>query len=185
MVYCIALLIGLGIEYWLFVQSRVLERQNLSERQGIITVLSLAKIVEGAGDSKCDVRNAVATAAKQNDTIRASPAWFVERPSKFRPFPAIPADKAAPRRLLREEKPLFDLGQRLRAAVLTNQEEGVSRKNEIEISSAATGGLILSAPIEQDGSVVGFRSGGNGTSAGPQKGFLDHSGILLLPWRRG
>ena len=38
-----------------------------------------------------------------------------------------------PRRLAREEKPIYDRGQRLRAAVLTNQEEGASRKEEIEI----------------------------------------------------
>lgn len=151
----IALLVGLGIEYWLFVQSRVLERQNLSERQGIIAVLSLAKIVEESGDSTENVRNAVATAVKQNDTIRQ--VRVIRRTTlEISTLAGDTGDKAAPRRLSREEKPLFDLGQRLRSAVLTNQEEGVSRKNEIEIAPAASGGLILSAPIEQDGSVVGF-----------------------------
>ena len=175
----IALLIGLGVEYWLFVQSRVLERQNLSERQGIITVLSLAKIVEGAGDSSANVRNAVATAAKQNDTIRQ--VRVVRRTTlEISTLPGDTGDKAAPRRLLREEKPLFDLGQRLRAAVLTNQEEGVSRKNEIEISSAASGGLILSAPIEQDGSVVGFVQVETASLPAPQKASWIIPVLLLL-----
>lgn len=65
-------------------------------------------------------------------------------------------EKAAPRRLAREEKPLFDLGQRLRAAVETNREEGQSRKEELSIERLATGERILAAPLERDGAVVGL-----------------------------
>ena len=65
-------------------------------------------------------------------------------------------DKAAPRRLAREEKPLYDQGQRLRAAVETNRQEGAARKEEIEIAPSASGGLALAAPLEKDGAVVGL-----------------------------
>ncbi len=62
--------------------------------------------------------------------------------SRSRPPPRrrTAATRRRPRRLAREEKPLFDQGQRLRAAVETNREEGVARKEEIEVAPSAPGG---------------------------------------------
>jgi arabinogalactan oligomer/maltooligosaccharide transport system permease protein len=42
-------------------------------------------------------------------------------------------DRTAPRRLLRDEKPLYDRGQRLATAAQTNKEEQGGRKDEIEV----------------------------------------------------
>lgn len=74
--------------------------------------------------------------------------------------------KAAPRRLDREEKPLFDLAQKLRAAVEQNREaeadatedardEG-GRQEEIAVERLPGGGLALAAPVERAGEVVGM-----------------------------
>jgi len=71
-------------------------------------------------------------------------------------FPADRGEKAAPRRLEREEKPLFDQAARLRAAVETNRSEGGARKEEIEASRTPSGGLALASPIEKDGEIVGM-----------------------------
>jgi arabinogalactan oligomer/maltooligosaccharide transport system permease protein len=65
------------------------------------------------------------------------------------------AAKAAPRRLEREEKPLYDLGQTLRAAVAGNREEGSVREDEIAVERLAGGRLRLSAPVERGGEVAG------------------------------
>ncbi len=65
-------------------------------------------------------------------------------------------EKAAPRRLAREEKPLFDKAARLRAAVETNRSEGRPRVDEIEVARTLAGDLGLASPIEKDGSVVGM-----------------------------
>jgi arabinogalactan oligomer / maltooligosaccharide transport system permease protein len=71
-------------------------------------------------------------------------------------FPQDVGDKAAPRRLEREEKPLFDQAARLRAAVETNRSEGALRAEEIEITKKPPGGLRLACPVERDGAVVGM-----------------------------
>src|SRR5207302_10577659 len=64
------------------------------------------------------------------------------------------ADRAAPRRLMREEKPLYDRGQRLATAVTTNREEG-ARKAEIEVEWLPGPRLLLAGPLEENGTPVG------------------------------
>ena len=72
-----------------------------------------------------------------------------------------PADKgtqAAPRRLARDEKPLYDLGQKLRAAVEANRQgaEGAARAPEIGLERGAGGEISLAAPLERNGEVLGM-----------------------------
>ncbi len=71
--------------------------------------------------------------------------------------PADTGDKAAPRHLDREEKDLYDLGQKLRSAVQGNREgaEGAARQNEIAITPESGGLYSLAAPVERGGEVVG------------------------------
>ncbi|HEX2225253.1 MAG TPA: sugar ABC transporter permease [Thermoanaerobaculia bacterium] len=68
--------------------------------------------------------------------------------------------RAAPRRLAREEKPLFDLAQRLRTAVAENREAVAAGENaradEIAAERTRDGLLTLSAPVELDGEVTGM-----------------------------
>ena len=59
--------------------------------------------------------------------------------------------ESAPRRLQREEKPLFDRAQRIASAVQTNRDEG-ARKFEIEVEDAG-GRLLVAAPVEAGGMV--------------------------------
>jgi arabinogalactan oligomer/maltooligosaccharide transport system permease protein len=66
--------------------------------------------------------------------------------------------KAAPRRLEREEKPLYDLGQKLRAAVEANRQgaEGAARAPELGFERHPDGVLALAAPVERGGEVIGM-----------------------------
>jgi arabinogalactan oligomer/maltooligosaccharide transport system permease protein len=66
--------------------------------------------------------------------------------------------KAAPRRLEREEKPLYDLGQKLRAAVEGNRQgaEGAARAPELGFERRPDGVLALAAPVERGGEVIGM-----------------------------
>ncbi|MCP4204886.1 MAG: ABC transporter permease subunit [bacterium] len=57
--------------------------------------------------------------------------------------------------MAREEKPLYDLGQSLRAAVETNVSEGRSWKDEIDIQARDEGGLALAGPVEEGGKIAG------------------------------
>jgi arabinogalactan oligomer/maltooligosaccharide transport system permease protein len=69
-----------------------------------------------------------------------------------------PADlrRDLPRRLGKDEKWLFDLGQELRAAAETNQSEGVFRKAQIDIARPAVGRIRVTVPYVSDGEIVGF-----------------------------
>ena len=63
-----------------------------------------------------------------------------------------PGDLAGelPRRLDRDEKWLFDLGQELRAAVDTNRDEGVLRKAQVSIERPGAGRVIVALPLASD-----------------------------------
>jgi len=69
-----------------------------------------------------------------------------------------PAERAGdlPRRLTRDEKWLFDLGQELRAAADTNQAEGVFRKPQIDVSRVGSGRIRVTVPYLADGAIAGF-----------------------------
>jgi arabinogalactan oligomer/maltooligosaccharide transport system permease protein len=80
----------------------------------------------------------------------------------------------APRRLAREEKPIFDRAQRLRAAVTGNR-EGAAAQAEIELERRGSGAVLAVAPLEVGGEVVGAATvesaapatlGGRGAEAG-------------------
>jgi arabinogalactan oligomer / maltooligosaccharide transport system permease protein len=66
--------------------------------------------------------------------------------------------KAAPRRLERDEKDVYDLGQKLRAAVQSNREgaEGAARQPEISIVRNEDGTWSLAAPVERGGEIAGM-----------------------------
>jgi hypothetical protein len=70
-------------------------------------------------------------------------------------FP-VDRDGELPRRLTRDEKWLFDLGQELRAAADTNRSEGVFRKPQIDVSPVGTGRIRVTVPYLVDGSIVGY-----------------------------
>jgi arabinogalactan oligomer/maltooligosaccharide transport system permease protein len=72
--------------------------------------------------------------------------------------PADTGAQAAPRRLERDEKPLYDLGEKLRAAVEGNRQgaEGAARGPEIGFERQPNGVLALAAPVERGGEVVGM-----------------------------
>lgn len=69
-------------------------------------------------------------------------------------------DKAAPRRLAREEKPLYDLAQRLRTAVADNRDARAAGEtggaDEIAVERQPDGTLTLSAPLLVAGEVTGM-----------------------------
>ncbi len=69
-----------------------------------------------------------------------------------------PSDRQGelPRRLRRDEKWLFDLGQELRAAADTNASEGVFRKPQIDVSRPGNGRIRVTVPYLSDGEIVGF-----------------------------
>lgn len=128
-----------------------------ADRQALVSLRALEDLVQRAGGSGDSVRAVVSTWKEQlppGSAVRVIAFSGIQLEAST--FPEDQGDKAAPRRLSREEKPLYDRGQRLRAAVETNREEGSARKLEIETEALPNGGRLLSAPVEVDGSVVGM-----------------------------
>ncbi len=61
-----------------------------------------------------------------------------------------------PRRLTREEKPLFDLAQELRAAIDTNRSEGGYRKAQLRVSRPSAGRILVTLPYTLQGEMAGL-----------------------------
>lgn len=102
------------------------------------------------------VRKAVASFAVAHPEV-ASIRVVKGREIQASTDPRDQGDKAAPRTLTLDEKPIFDLAQKLRAAVEGNRggAEGAARAPEIAIERSQDR-LSLAAPVERGGEVVGM-----------------------------
>jgi len=148
--------VGAGLCFWLLGRARAAEARSREERIAIVSLQALADVVEEAGGSGDEVRAAVTGFARAEPELRSIRVIVFEGLSlEASTHPDDAGDRAPPRRLSSEEKPLYDQGQRLRAAFETNQQEGAARKAEIEVERRSVGGLALAAPVEIDGAVAG------------------------------
>jgi arabinogalactan oligomer/maltooligosaccharide transport system permease protein len=152
----LALALGIGLDLFLLVGARRADARVRAEREAIVTLNATIGVVERAGISGDEVRRAVAGWAKSHPSLPAiRVVLFAGISLEASTDPKDSGDRAAPRRLSREEKDFYDRGQRLRAAVETNRQEGVARKEEIEIAPSGRA-LNLAGPLEKDGEVVGM-----------------------------
>ena len=124
-------------------------------RQAVVALRAATSLVEAAGGEGDVARRAVA--AWQDGTPRVT-RLRVARGMQLEVSTATgdAGDQAAPRRLAREEKPLYDRAQRIATAVRTNREEQGGRKDEVEVERLPSGGLSLAAPLDRDGAPVGI-----------------------------
>jgi arabinogalactan oligomer/maltooligosaccharide transport system permease protein len=109
-------------------------------------------------DEGIEVRRAVARFAAEHPEVTA--IRVVEFEGRLLAASTAPEDrgeKAAPRSLVLAEKPIYDLGQKLRAAVEGNRSGavGAARAPEIAVERRPDG-LLLAAPAERGGEVVGM-----------------------------
>jgi arabinogalactan oligomer / maltooligosaccharide transport system permease protein len=121
------------------------------ERAAVIALGALADLLAAAPDGDA-ARKAAADWLARNPTI-ASLRLAKGMELEISAGGGDTGEKAAPRRLVREEKPLFDRGQRLASSVLSNQDEG-GGKEEIEIArlaSAEGSSLSVATPLEGGG----------------------------------
>lgn len=136
-----------------------LEGDQPEEGMGIGDELAAIGTEEPAEDPGEAVRRAVAAFANAHPEVKAVRVVAFEGIRlEASTNPEDIGEKAAPRRLEREEKPLYDLGQKLRAAVAGNREglEGAARAEEVAVERLPGGLLRLSAPVEEAGVVTGM-----------------------------
>ncbi len=155
----LAVAAGVLLSEWFFAQAQdelLAERQ---EREVVMQAMALADQVaaaEAAPDSSAPRLAALtaAWAARFGDivairVVRSADALFL---ASTDPRDAPPL----PRRLAREEKSLYDLGQGLRANVETNAAEGVFRKKQIDVARLDRTRLRVAVPYAVSGQVLGF-----------------------------
>ncbi|MCY1030309.1 sugar ABC transporter permease [Corallococcus sp. BB11-1] len=150
----LALGLSLALAHGLLVRAQAERGAERAQRKSVVALLGLTDLVQRAGGTG-DAVGAVVAGWPRTQGGAARVIAFSGIKLEASTFPEDTGDKAAPRRLAREEKPLYDRGQRLRAAVETNREEGGARKVEVESETLPSGGRLLSAPVEVEGQVVG------------------------------
>ena len=154
-----ALVVALGLSQWSLERAHRDEARSRADRVAVVKLRALAEMVENAGGAGEAARRVVAAFAASHPEIASVRVVALAGISlEASTAPGDTGDKAAPRRLTREEKLLYDQGARLRAAVETNRQEGVTRKEEIEIAPTDSRGVALGAPLEKDGAVAGVVS---------------------------
>ncbi len=129
-----------------------LRRQTagFQEREAVMALGAVTSLLQAAGGEGDDARK---VAAVWQPSTPAAASLRVSRGMQLEvsTVAADAGEKAAPRRLQREEKPLYDRGQRIATSVQTNKEEQGSRKEEIEAEVVATPEgrrLSLAMPLE-------------------------------------
>ncbi len=143
--------------FWLLGQVRTSMAEAASVRQAVIEARALADLVSRAGTTGDAVREAVKRFAAASPGVTGARVVIFEGMSlEASTVPADTGEKAAPRRLVKDEKALYDQGQRLRAAAETNKEDQVARKDEVERETLGSGVVAVAAPLEKDGAVIGF-----------------------------
>ena len=126
------------------------------ERKAMVSLQALTSLLQRAGGEDAARKVALAWIAGTPGAAQVRVAKGMELTVSTAPADTL--SQAAPRRLQRDEKPLFDRGQRIATAVQTNREEHGSRKAELEVElvSAEDGRrLSLAGPLEFSGAAAG------------------------------
>jgi arabinogalactan oligomer/maltooligosaccharide transport system permease protein len=128
-----------------------------------VTARAGAELVERTIAGGADPATTVAAWAREQDGLRMVRV-VRDRDLVFSTAAADLATGATPRRLVRDEKPLFDLAQELRAAVDENREDidqsgavaAAAHKEEIAVEALTDGAVRVAAPFAVDGAVAGM-----------------------------
>jgi arabinogalactan oligomer/maltooligosaccharide transport system permease protein len=152
----LAALVAVALLYSVLTKRFSMQTDARAERAAMIGARAAADVATAQGGEGDPLRAAIAAWQKEHPGVSAVRVANIENRSiEASSFAEDLREGEVPRQMQRPEKPLYDLGQELRADVETNASEG--RKREDEVSVARTGGeILIAAPVEKDGAVVGF-----------------------------
>jgi arabinogalactan oligomer/maltooligosaccharide transport system permease protein len=152
----LALVLSVGFGLWIQSMGRAGLSSMVAERSALVSLSALTEVVEQVGLDGEALQPTVSRFVERHDGVTLA---RVIRFQGIRLMASTAAEdvgeQAAPRKMAREEKPLYDLGQSLRAAVDTNIQEERAFKNEIDLQPLPSGGLALAGPVEEGGKVAG------------------------------
>ena len=152
----VAMGVGLVVSHlWITAELSQLgvERQ---QRRGVVTLGALTELAQRTGGDGEKLRAAAAAWQEGSPVDSLRVVRFTGLSLEASSDADDVGERKAPRRLQKEEKPLYDKGQRLRAAVETNRDEGKSRKDELELEPRPGGGWLVAGPLTEGADVVGL-----------------------------
>jgi len=158
----LAALLASMLAYWFFGQARTDLATDRWNRGVIIELSALANTVAALeqADKDASPEQVSSILTRLATDADADTFYRVLRLSGARLLasndPRDSTKEPPPRRLERDEKALFDLGQGIRASVETNVGEGVSRRRQIEVSEVSPGRMLISLPYFVDEKVAGI-----------------------------
>ncbi|MGZ5442444.1 MAG: carbohydrate ABC transporter permease [Thermoanaerobaculia bacterium] len=127
-----------------------------AERAAMIVARAGADVATAFGGEGDALRAAMAAWQKEHPNVQAVRVVNIENRSfEASSFPEDLGEGEMPRQMQRPEKPLYDLGQEIRADIESNVSEGRKREDEIAVSRS-DGAILIAAPVEKDGAVIGF-----------------------------
>ena len=156
----VAGVLAIALSAWFSGQARQDVSTERQERQVIVEAMALAELAGRIEAETTDTEpRMVAMLADwvaqdhglQVRVVRLSGARLLASN-----FAEDSAEAPPPRRLQRNEKALFDLGQVLRAAVETNRQEGVFRKKQVDIERLDATTLRVTLPFSVTDEMVGI-----------------------------
>jgi arabinogalactan oligomer / maltooligosaccharide transport system permease protein len=150
-------LLGVGVLHWVLVERYAAQTEARAARAAMISARAAADIGTLFGAEGEPLASALRAWQKEHPSVRALRIANVDnRTIEASSFPEDVKAGDVPRRMQREEKPLYDLGQELRANTETNVADGRKHENEVALERRPDGTLLIAAPVEKDGAVVGF-----------------------------
>ncbi|MCM2317036.1 MAG: hypothetical protein NDJ92_17955 [Thermoanaerobaculia bacterium] len=127
-----------------------------AERSAIVTLRAIADTAGWLGAEGEGVRAAVASWSGGADGRKVRISNTDNRTIEASSFPEDVANGELPRRMVRDEKPIYDLGQELASAVEGNAGDAAATKEVVALEWSKDGLLTIATPIFKDGAVVGI-----------------------------
>jgi arabinogalactan oligomer/maltooligosaccharide transport system permease protein len=166
----LGLLVGLALVHSAAESAHWVEDRAAADRAARAEVAALAEVLDSAGGAGDAAPGVVGQWLARGSALRE--VRVVNLAERSLAASSVETEKA-PRRLEREEKPLFDLAQTLRAAIEENREAGHGVKEEIAVERLP-GAVRIAVPLLVGADFAGFVQA---TAAQPSTG-------KPLPWGR-
>ncbi|MFA6955970.1 MAG: sugar ABC transporter permease [Thermoanaerobaculia bacterium] len=127
-----------------------------AERAAIVTLRAISDTSGWLGAEGEGVRAAVASWSGGAEQRKVRISNTDNRTIEASSFPEDVANGELPRRMVRDEKPIYDLGQELASAVEGNAGGAAATKEVVALEWSADGWLKIATPIFHEGAVVGI-----------------------------
>jgi arabinogalactan oligomer/maltooligosaccharide transport system permease protein len=144
-----------------------------AERGAIVTLRAIADTAGWLGAEGEGVRAAVASWSGSDEQRKVRISNTDNRTIEASSFPEDVANGELPRRMVRDEKPIYDLGQELASAVEGNAGGAAATKEVVALEWSADGLLKIATPIFKEGVVVGIVQTVSKPAAGA---------VIAVPW---